>query len=208
VGNPTLTRFFALHFLLPFIVTALVIVHLFYLHTYGSSNPLGVCASPDSLPFHSYYTLKDIFGFIVTLSLFLFVVFFFPSIFFEADNFIPANPIITPTHIVPEWYFLYAYAILRSISSKLGGVIAIFSSIFVLFLLPCTQFRRIQSLSFYGPVKILFWGEVVVFLLLIFCGASPASSPFLELSYSLTFLYFFYFFIVGICCFFWDLVLW
>lgn len=125
VDNPTLTRFFALHFLLPFLITGRTFVHIYYLHATGSTNPMGLCCSPDKVPFHSYYSSKDIFGFCCLISVFTYVVFFHPQAFGEVENFIPANPLVTPTHIIPEWYFLFAYSILRSIASKIGGTIGL-----------------------------------------------------------------------------------
>jgi len=153
VGNPTLTRFFALHFLLPFVISALSIIHIFHLHAFGSTNPLGVVCAPEKVPFHRYYTLKDILGFYVLLLFFRFVVFFVPQIFAEVDNFVPANPLTTPSHIVPEWYFLFAYSILRCMPSKLGGTIGLFLGV------TCLLFRIpgingfIKGLVFYGVVK-------------------------------------------------------
>jgi len=156
VDYPTLSRFFTFHFLIPFLVSAITIFHIFYLHQTGSNNPLGISSRPDSVPFHSYFRYKDIFGFCVLLRLLIFVILFYPSVLGEADNFIPANAIITPAHIVPEWYFLFAYAILRSIPAKLGGVIAMFSSLLVLLTLPLSHSQSIKGLAFYGPVKAIF----------------------------------------------------
>lgn len=156
VDSPTLTRFFTFHFLFPFLVTGLACIHVFYLHASGSNNPLGVGSSSDSVPFHWYYSIKDVFGFCTLGSCLLFIVLFFPQFFGEVDNFIPANPIVTPTHIVPEWYFLFAYTILRSVEAKLGGVISLFISIIILLSLSFTHFQRIKGLSYYGPVKFMF----------------------------------------------------
>lgn len=156
IDTPTLTRFFTLHFLIPFVVSGLSMIHIFYLHQTGSNNPLGVTRLQDAVPFHWYYTGKDVFGFGVFLSGLLFLVFFNPQLLGEADNFIPANPLATPAHIVPEWYFLFAYAILRGIPSKLGGVFALLSSILVLMVLSWTHSQNIKGLAFYGLVKVSF----------------------------------------------------
>jgi len=171
VDNPTLTRFFTFHFLLPFIVSGLAILHLFYLHQLGSNNPLGINSSSDKIPFHWYFSIKDAFGFTVLLSALLCIIFFFPQLLIEADNFIPANPLVTPPHIVPEWYFLFAYAILRTVPSKLGGVLALLSSIFILALLSVSRLSLIKGLSYYGPVKGYFWCQVSVFVLLTLGGS-------------------------------------
>jgi len=156
IDTPTLTRFFTFHFLLPFVLSGLVLVHLSYLHLGGSNNPLGISSKTDSTPFHVYYRLKDTFGFCVLVSALLFIVLFYPLLFFEADNFIPANALVTPPHITPEWYFLFAYTVLRSVPSKLGGVLALISRILVLILLPILFCSNIKSLAFCGPVKLLF----------------------------------------------------
>lgn len=149
----------------------LSIIHIFYLHLSGSSNPLGIVSRQDKVPFHWYYTSKDIFGFCVLLSSLLFLVFFYPTLLLEADNFIPSNPLVTPTHIVPEWYFLFAYTILRCVPSKLGGVLALFASVAVLLVLSFTHGQSIKGLSFYGPVKALYWLHVTVFFLLTLGGS-------------------------------------
>lgn len=149
----------------------LSIIHIFYLHLTGSSNPLGIVSRPDKVPFHWYYTSKDIFGFCVLLSSLLFLVFFYPSLLLEADNFIPSNPLVTPSHIVPEWYFLFAYTILRCVPSKLGGVLALLASVAVLLVLSFTHGQSIKGLSYYGPVKALFWLHVTVFFLLTLGGS-------------------------------------
>jgi len=171
VGNPTLTRFFALHFLIPFLVSGLSMLHIFYLHLTGSNNPLGITRAQDKVAFHWYYSSKDVFGFCLLTSSLLVLVFFYPSLLLEADNFIPSSPLITPSHIVPEWYFLFAYTILRCVPSKLGGVFALFVSIFVLGLLPITHSQLMKGLTYYGPVKALFWCHVTVFFLLTLGGS-------------------------------------
>lgn len=156
VGNATLKRFFVLHFILPFGLAALRVLHLFYLHVTGSNNPLGIRRDVDKIPFHPYYLVKDLFG-IVLFFLFLFIlVSFFPNALIDPVNYIPADPYKTPLHIQPEWYFLFAYAILRSIPNKVGGVLALAGAVIVLFFVPffhCGQFR---SISFYPLNQILF----------------------------------------------------
>lgn len=142
--------------MLPFTLSGMVVGHIYFLHYSGSNNPLGLVSSSDKVPFHSFFVVKDIFGFIILASLFAFVVLLHPSLFLEPDNFIPANPMVTPSHIVPEWYFLFAYAVLRSNSRKLGGVFAILSSILVLLILSFSYFSSMKALSFYGPVKLVF----------------------------------------------------
>lgn len=204
VDNATLTRFFALHFLLPFVLTAVCFVHIFYLHTTGSNNPLGLVSCSDKVAFMNYYTTKDAFGFIVFLSCLLLVVFFYPGFFLECDNFIPANALVTPIHIVPEWYFLFAYAILRCIPSKFGGVLALLISILILGTLSYMHPQAIKGLCFYGPVKSLFWGFVTTFILLTISGRWPTEAPYLQVTSVLSCLYFFFFFVLGVSCLFWD----
>jgi len=171
VDNATLTRFYTLHFILPFLISGTTILHIFYLHATGSNNPLGVTSHSDKVAFHWYYRIKDIFGFAVLIRALCILVLLFPQALGEADNFIPANPMLTPPHIVPEWYFLFAYAILRSVPSKFGGVIALVCSILVLLTLPHTHKQKMKGLAYYGPVKLLFWLHVVVFILLTAAGA-------------------------------------
>jgi len=204
VDNPTLTRFFTFHFLLPFFVSAITIIHIFFLHSSGSNNPLGVSSAPDKVPFHWYYSVKDIFGFNVFVGALLFLVFFHPQLLGEADNFIPANPMVTPPHIVPEWYFLFAYAILRSVPSKLGGVTALVCSIVILTLLTISHFQNIKGLTYYGPVKAMFWVHVVTFTILTAGGSWPVEAPFLFLSRCLSVLYFSFYALLGFYRWLWD----
>merc|ERR1712080_253480 len=165
VDNATLTRFFSLHFLLPFAVAGLAGVLLF-LHQTGRNNPLGLNRNYDKIPFHSYLTSKDLFGFF-TLFIFMGVIcFFYPWILGDPENFIPANPLVTPIHIQPEYIFLMAYAILRSIPNKLGGVVALAMSILILFVCPFLYLGKFQGRAFYPIAKIYFWGHINVFLLL------------------------------------------
>merc|ERR1712165_645640 len=156
VANATLTRFFTLHFLLPFVLAALRAVHLLFLHQTGSSNPLGVSRNLDKSPFHPYFSIKDVFGFVVFFFLMRAVCFLFPWDIGDPENFIPANPIVTPVHIQPEWYFLFAYAILRSIPRKLGGVVALVLSILVLTVIPFYGRIQFKSRTFLPLSKIGF----------------------------------------------------
>jgi len=193
VDNATLTRFFTFHFLVPFIIIAFRVLHIFFLHTTGSNNPLGVFSGPDKIPFHWYYSIKDIVGFVWLLILLIFLICFAPNLLGEPDNFIEANPIVTPPHIVPEWYFLFAYAILRSIPNKLGGVIGLFSSLLILFIVPIIQKVKFKAISFYPLAKIFFWLFVVRFSILTVGGAWPVEPPYIIVSQFFSILYFSFF---------------
>ena len=191
VGNPTLTRFYALHYLLPFIVTVLVVLHLFYLHISGSSNPLGTRSNPYKVSFHYYFSVKDLYVYFVFLFVFLVFTLKYGYVFMDAENFIPANPLVTPTHIQPEWYFLFAYAILRSIPNKLGGVAALVFAILVLFLFSISTSSLLFSGTVYSPLgRLLFWSFVSTFLVLTWLGSCPAESPYTEVAQLSTVLYF------------------
>lgn len=207
VDNATLARFYSLHFLLPFVVRALASLHIFYLHTTGSKNPLGLTSCADKVPFHSFYTVKDAFGFCILISVLLLLVFFRPYCFFESDNFIPANSLVTPEHIIPEWYFLFAYAILRCIYSKLGGVLALFSSIVILLFLSYSHTQCITGLSYYGFVKAFFWAFVTVFVLLTIAGSWPAEQPFIIVTQCASVFYFLFFPLLVPLRAFWDFLL-
>jgi ubiquinol-cytochrome c reductase cytochrome b subunit len=173
VDNPTLNRFYSLHYLLPFVIVAVVMLHLVALHRFGSNNPLGIDAKgpQDKIPFHPYYTVKDAFGLGVLFLVYAAFLFFAPNFFGEPDNYIPANPLVTPPEIVPEWYFLPYYAILRSIPNKLLGVIAMFGSIMVLFFVPWLDRSPVRSATFRPVYKKLFWVFVFACLVLGFVGA-------------------------------------
>ena len=181
VDNPTLNRFFSLHYLLPFLIVGAVLLHLWALHTTKSNNPLGIDVKgpQDTIPFHPYYTVKDLFGLGVFLLIYLGLVFFVPDLFNEPDNSIPANPLVTPPHIVPEWYFLPYYAILRSIPQKLIGVLALFGSIFILFALPWLDFSKVRSARFRPVYKWVFWLLVADTLVLGWVGHNPPEGSFL-----------------------------
>ena len=197
VDNPTLNRFFSLHYLLPFVIVGVVVLHIWALHIPGSNNPLGIEATPaDKIPFHPYYTSKDAFGVGVLLLVYFAVVFWAPNSMGHPDNYIPANPLVTPPHIVPEWYFLPFYAILRAVPDKLFGVVLMFSSILILFVLPWLDTSRIRSATFRPVFKIFFWIFVAVTVMLTWCGAQlPEGLP-LVLSQIGTFWYFAHFLIV------------
>lgn len=197
VSNPTLTRFFALHYLLPFILAALVIIHLYYLHLTGRTNPLGVRSSSYKVPFHYYYSVKDLYVVFFVLFLFMFFTLQFGYSFIDAENFIPANPLVTPTHIQPEWYFLFAYAILRCIPNKLGGVIGLVISIAFLFLFSISSSNHLFRGTIYSPLsRFIFWLFIGNFFLLTWLGRCPAESPYTEVALVLTISYFTLFFIL------------
>nr|UPL65661.1 cytochrome b [Petillopsis calcar] len=204
VNNATLTRFFTLHFLLPFIIAAMVMLHLLFLHQTGSNNPLGINSNYDKIPFHPYFSIKDLMGMIMALMIFSLIVLLEPRMLGDPENFIPANPMVTPVHIQPEWYFLFAYAILRSIPNKLGGVLAMIVSIAIILILPMTNKMKFQSTSFYPINKLLFWSFVTIIILLTWIGARPAEEPFIETGQMLTMMYFMYFIINPITFKLWD----
>nr|AML26080.1 cytochrome b [Staphylinidae sp. BMNH 1274254] len=204
VDNATLTRFFTLHFLLPFIVAALVMIHLLFLHQTGSNNPLGMNSNIDKIPFHPYYSYKDLFGFIIMMMILTLLTLINPYLLGDPDNFIPANPLVTPIHIQPEWYFLFAYAILRSIPNKLGGVIALVMSIAILIIMPFTVKKKMQSSSFYPINKFLFWSLLGILILLTWIGARPVENPYILTGQLLTIMYFFYYLINPLIFKIWD----
>nr|UPL65349.1 cytochrome b [Piesma cf. maculatum] len=204
VDNATLTRFFTLHFLLPFIVAAMVMIHLLFLHQTGSNNPMGLNSNYDKIPFHPYFSIKDIMGMMVVMMLFSLLILMEPRLLGDPENFIPANPLVTPIHIQPEWYFLFAYAILRSIPNKLGGVTAMFMSIVIILILPVTNKNKFQSNSFYPLNKMMFWVFVTIIVLLTWIGARPAEEPFIFVGQTLTVMYFMYYLINPMMFILWD----
>nr|YP_010126789.1 cytochrome b [Phalanger orientalis]QPO06094.1 cytochrome b [Phalanger orientalis]QPO06107.1 cytochrome b [Phalanger orientalis] len=179
VDKATLTRFFAFHFILPFIITAMVLVHLLFLHETGSNNPLGINPDSDKIPFHPYYTIKDTLGLILMLLTLLLLSLFSPDMLGDPDNFSPANPLNTPPHIKPEWYFLFAYAILRSIPNKLGGVMALLASILILFIMPLLHTSNQRSLTFRPISQTLFWMLTTNLLILTWIGGQPVEEPYI-----------------------------
>jgi len=191
VSNPTLTRFFSFHFICPFIISALVIVHLIYLHQTGSNNPIGTNRNFDKLSFHPFFTIKDFFGFVVCFFLFFLFILLEPYTLGDPENFILANPLVTPVHIQPEWYFLFAYAILRSIPNKLGGVVAMLLSILIWFTLPLFTFNfKFQSNKFLGLKQSFNWIFFNRFLLLTWIGARPVEDPYINIGLVRTIIYF------------------
>nr|YP_010535109.1 cytochrome b [Aelia sibirica]UYA97076.1 cytochrome b [Aelia sibirica] len=207
VDNATLTRFFTLHFLMPFIIAAMVIIHLLFLHQTGSNNPLGLNSNYDKSPFHPYFSIKDLMGMMITLFLFSLLILLEPRTLGDPENFIPANPLVTPVHIQPEWYFLFAYAILRSIPNKLGGVLAMLMSILIIMLPMFINKSKFQGNAFYPLSKSLFWMMVTIIILLTWIGARPAEEPYIFTGQVLTIMYFSYFIINPMTMNMWDKML-
>jgi ubiquinol-cytochrome c reductase cytochrome b subunit len=196
VSNATLNRFFSLHFLLPFLLAALVVAHLIALHIHGSNNPNGITSNTDRLAFHPYFIFKDlvtIFLFLLVLSI---IVFYYPNLLGHSDNYIPANPMQTPPSIVPEWYLLPYYAILRSIPNKLLGVLAMFGSLLILLVLPLTDVSRIRGMAFRPAMKFFFWAFVVNFFILMWIGSQHPNTPYVEIGQIATAFYFAWFIII------------
>ena len=198
VGAPTLNRFFALHYLMPFIIVTLVLLHLWALHRFGSNNPTGldIKSAQDEIPFHPYYTLKDLLALTVFLMIFVGFVCFAPNFFGEPDNYVEANPMVTPAHIVPEWYFLPFYAILRAIPDKFLGVVALFSSIGILFFLPWLDGSKIRSAAYKPIYRALFWVFVMNGILLGWLGAKPPEGAYILMSRLATTFHFLYFLVL------------
>ncbi|BDI12860.1 apocytochrome b (mitochondrion) [Phanerochaete sordida] len=195
-NNATLNRFFSLHYLLPFLLAALAIAHLILLHTHGSNNPNGIGSTTDRYSMHPYFTFKDlvtIFLFFLVLSI---IVFYYPNLMGHSDNYIPANPMQTPASIVPEWYLLPFYAILRSIPNKLLGVIAMFGSLLILLILPLTDVSRIRGSTFRPFMKLAFWFFVVDFIILTWIGSQHPNTPFVEIGQIATAFYFLWFLVI------------
>nr|YP_010363614.1 cytochrome b [Trichogomphus mongol]UNZ12728.1 cytochrome b [Trichogomphus mongol] len=207
IDNATLTRFFTFHFLLPFIIIGLVMIHLLFLHQTGSNNPLGLNSNIDKIPFHPYFVYKDTVGFLIMSMLLTFLILTNPYMLSDPENFTPANPLVTPIHIQPEWYFLFAYAILRSIPNKLGGVIALFMSISILFIMPFINQKKFLSTQFYPLNKILFWSFLTITILLTWIGARPVEAPYILTGQILTYLYFIYFLINPLIHKCWDYII-
>nr|YP_009258852.1 cytochrome b [Libiocoris heissi]AFI54717.1 cytochrome b [Libiocoris heissi] len=191
VDNATLTRFYTLHFLLPFIMSMMIIIHLLFLHQTGSSNPMGTSSNIDKIPFHPYFSTKDLTGISVTMLMFLMLNLWEPRMLGDPENFMEATPLVTPTHIQPEWYFLFAYAILRSIPNKLGGVMAMMMSILMIMMMPLTK-SKFRGIQFYPINKMVFWSFVTSIMLLTWIGARPAEEPFILTGQIITITYFSY----------------
>jgi len=196
VSNATLNRFFSLHYILPFLLAALAVAHMIAIHVHGSNNPNGVSSNADRYAMHPYFTFKDlvtIFLFFLILSV---IVFFYPNLLGHSDNYIPANPMSTPASIVPEWYLLPFYAILRSIPNKLLGVVAMFGSLLILLILPITDLSRIRGNQFRPAMKLAFWFFVVDFIILMWIGAMHPTEPYLTIGQFATAFYFIWFLIL------------
>ncbi|MDI3308679.1 MAG: cytochrome b/b6 [Acetobacteraceae bacterium] len=198
VGNPTLNRFFSLHYLLPFVIFGVVFLHVAALHVTGSNNPLGIDPKgpQDTVPFHPYYTVKDSVGLVVYFIVFSILVFFFPNYLGHPDNYIPANPLVTPPHIVPEWYFLPFYAILRAVPDKLGGVLMMFGSILIWFVVPWLDTSPVRSMRFRPIAKWFLFLWTIAFLVLMYCGARPPEGIYVVLARAATVYYFAYFLVI------------
>nr|YP_010439589.1 cytochrome b [Daddala brevicauda]UTC33478.1 cytochrome b [Daddala brevicauda] len=204
VDNATLTRFYTFHFLLPFIILMMTMIHLLFLHQTGSNNPLGLNSNYDKIPFHPFFSYKDLLGAIMLIMILILLTLTNPNLLGDPDNFIPANPLVTPEHIQPEWYFLFAYAILRSIPNKLGGVIALVMSILILIILPFTFNKKIQGIQFYPINQLLFWTLVTMIILLTWIGARPVEDPYIITGQLLTVFYFSYYIINPLLNKYWD----
>nr|QBE89366.1 cytochrome b [Tarentola mauritanica]QBE89376.1 cytochrome b [Tarentola mauritanica]QBE89386.1 cytochrome b [Tarentola mauritanica]QBE89396.1 cytochrome b [Tarentola mauritanica]QBE89406.1 cytochrome b [Tarentola mauritanica] len=190
VNNATLTRFFTFHFLLPFIITTTVILHLVFLHETGSNNPTGMNSGPDKIPFHPYFSYKDLLGLSFMMFVLLYLALFAPNLLADPENFTPANPLSTPPHIKPEWYFLFAYAILRSIPNKLGGVLALALSIAILFLIPALHNSNQQGNMFRPLSQTMFWTLTTNVFILTWIGGQPVESPFTQIGQAASIAYF------------------
>nr|AUW55035.1 cytochrome b [Elseya branderhorsti]AUW55048.1 cytochrome b [Elseya branderhorsti]AUY54800.1 cytochrome b [Elseya branderhorsti] len=196
VDNATLTRFFTFHFLIPFVILGMTMLHLLLLHETGSNNPTGLNSNCDKIPFHPYFSYKDLLGLILMITCLLTLALFYPNLLGDPDNFTPANPLITPPHIKPEWYFLFAYAILRSIPNKLGGVLALFMSILVLLLMPTLHLSKQRTTTFRPMAQITFWCLTTDLLILTWIGGQPVENPFILIGQIASLLYFTTIFII------------
>nr|QCS26625.1 cytochrome b [Pachyhynobius shangchengensis] len=196
VDKATLTRFFAFHFLFPFLIMGASILHLLFLHETGSNNPTGIYSNMDKVPFHPYFSYKDALGFLIMLLILILLSLLTPNLLGDPDNFTPANPLITPPHIQPEWYFLFAYAILRSIPNKLGGVLALLASILILMIIPMVHTSKQRSMMFRPMTQLMFWLLVSNTLILTWIGGQPVEQPFIEIGQAASTLYFLLFMIM------------
>lgn len=207
VDNATLNRFFAFHFLIPFIILAFTLLHIMLLHQTGSNNPLGINRNRSKVPFHSYFRVKDSLALILIIFSLAFVSLFAPVLLGDPENFIPANPLVTPAHIKPEWYFLWAYAILRSVPNKLGGVVTMFAAILILLTLPFSSLQKGRGNQFYPLNQAFFWSFGAVCLLLTWIGGCPVEAPYELIGQVLTLAYFAFFFFNPLVAWMWDLAL-
>ena len=193
VSNATLNRFFSLHYLFPFVLALLAVIHIVLLHEHGSNSPIGINPNSDKIPFHSYYSSKDIYGFILLFILLSVLVFYMPNVLGDPENYIKANPLVTPVHIMPEWYFLFAYAILRAIPSKLGGVVALVLSVVILAVLPFVHTSYMKGLTFRPLGKLFYWFFMSNFILLTWIGSKPVEDPYIFIGQLSSLFYFSYF---------------
>nr|QBX97465.1 cytochrome b [Emydura macquarii] len=196
VDNATLTRFFTFHFLIPFAILGMTLLHLLLLHETGSNNPTGLNSNCDKIPFHPYFSYKDLLGLILMIMCLLTLTLFYPNLLGDPDNFTPANPLTTPPHIKPEWYFLFAYAILRSIPNKLGGVLALLMSILVLLFMPILHLSKQRTTTFRPMTQVLFWCLTTDLLILTWIGGQPVEDPFILIGQIASLLYFTIIFII------------
>lgn len=196
VSNATLNRFFSLHYLLPFVLAALAVAHLIAIHVHGSNNPNGVTSNGDRYAMHPYFVFKDLVTILFFFLVLSIMVFYFPNFMGHSDNYIEANPMVTPASIVPEWYLLPFYAILRSIPNKLLGVLAMFGSLLILLVLPITDLSRIRSSQFRPAMKFAFWFFVVNFIILMWIGTQHPETPYLEIGQASTAFYFAWFLVI------------
>lgn len=195
VSNATLNRFFSLHYLFPFVLALLAIIHVVLLHEGGSNSPIGINPNSDKIPFHAYYSYKDVYGFVLLFILLTILVFYIPNLLGDPENYIKANPLVTPLHIMPEWYFLFAYAILRAIPNKLGGVIALVLSILILAILPFVHTSNLRGLSYRPIGKFIYWCFMANFILLTWIGAKPVEDPYIFIG-QLSSIFFFSYFLI------------
>jgi len=196
VDNATLNRFFSLHYLLPFLIAGLVLVHIALLHAVGGTNPLGIEQNIDTIPFYPYAYVKDLLAVVVFMTFFVFFLYFYPNAMGHPDNYIPANPMVTPAHIVPEWYFLPFYAILRSIPDKLGGVVAMVGAIVLIGLMPWLNTSEVRSSEFRPIYRKLFWFLMADFLVLGWIGQNEVETPYIEVGQLATVIYFAFFLVI------------
>lgn len=204
VSSPTILRFFTFHFIIPFVILALTVIHITFLHQTGSGNPLGISSNLDKIPFHIYFSRKDLMGVVFVFFLYIIVCLYSPLALGDDENFAKANPSVTPHHIQPEWYFLFAYAILRSIPNKLGGVIALALSIIVLYVIPYIGLSKIKSVTFYPLRKFLFWFFLMVVVLLTWIGICSVEEPYVFTGQVLTVMYFFFYIVNSSVFRLWD----
>nr|YP_009938261.1 cytochrome b [Hyalopterus pruni]QNU07680.1 cytochrome b [Hyalopterus pruni] len=207
INNATLTRFFSIHFILPFIIIMFTFIHLFFLHLTGSNNPLGINSNFDKITFSPYFIIKDLMGLIMFMWMFFILTLIFPYLLNDHNNFIMANSMITPNHIQPEWYFLFSYSILRAIPNKLGGVIALMLSILILLVMPMLNNKNFLSNKFYPLNKLLFWSFITTFMILTWIGMQPVEYPFITTGQVFTTIYFSYFFMNFYIMKLWDKLL-